>query len=106
MILFCSGLPIGTQIRNPKFGKVAALRWGGNGKGLQFANAKVALQVMKADITNDTDLIAWTNDKLGWSKDETLARLQDKFGALKPANLGAYIEWVDELSQNGFGKRA
>lgn len=106
MILFCSGLPTGTQIRNPNLCKVAALRLGGNGDGLQFAGARVDLQTMKAVITNSTGLIAWTREKLDWSKDETLARLQDKFRAPKFADLGAYIEWVHELGQNGFAKHA
>jgi hypothetical protein len=41
--------------------------------------------------------------RLNWGKDESLTRLQAKFGALKPADLGAYIEWLYELSQNGLG---
>ena len=60
-------------------------------------------QPAQAAIANSTGLIAWTKSELGWSKDETLARLQDKFGPLKPADLRAYIEWVCELGQNGFG---
>ena len=95
-------LPIGTQIRNPNFAKVSALRLNGNnGSGLQFADAKVGLQVMRAAITNSSDLIAWTQQNLGWSKDDTLGRLKEQFGDLKPHDLGRYIEWVYEVSQNG-----
>lgn len=94
-------LPIGTQIRNPNFAKVVGLRLGDGGKGLPIADAKVQLQVMRAAITNSSDLIAWTQQNLGWSKDDTLGRLKEQFGDLKPHDLGRYIEWVYEVSQNG-----
>ena len=38
---------------------------------------------------------------LGWSKEDTLARLKEQFGAPKPADLSEYIEWAYALSQNG-----
>lgn len=86
----------GTQIRNPNFGEVAALRLSGQGN-LQFADARVGLQVMRAVITDSADLTAWTEDELGWSKEETLERLREQFGELEPNDLGTYVYWLYEL---------